>query len=222
MGYKRRSIDTRIFRAHYSPSRRIVAQIGLAIYLFVLSVSCSAPTPPQPVSVDTLSLRDLYPGALRIAKAWKEDAYLVETQASFWPVDSNGFRRAFFSFRSSSTNVIGLFVSYDPATGLFEDEWLSVAHEDPQQKEEIADTDWRLDSIEALEVAQRAGGAEFLARQLDKDLHLYLRLEKRQIGTDLRTVWLVAYYAGMPPTTDTSIVIDAATGQVLEARNAEG
>jgi hypothetical protein len=197
-------------------SRQIVTWVGLVVYLIVLGQGCSTPTSRPPVSVDTLSIRDLYPEALQIAKAWKEDAYLVDAQTSFWPTNADGFRRAFFSFRSRSTDVIGLLVSYDPATGSFADEWLSVAKEDPRQKEEISDADWRLDSVRALEIAQAARGSEFLAEQLDKDLNLYLRLKRQEVGTEVRTVWLVAYYAGMPPSADRRIVIDAATSQILE------
>lgn len=198
-------------------SRRIAASIGLTIYLVVVFLaSCSNSTPPPPVSVDTLSIRDLYPKALQIAKAWNEDAYLVFLETSFWPTDSPASQGASFSFRSRSMESIGLFVSYDKATGEFEDEWLSLANE-ARPREEIADAAWRLDSVEALEIAQEAGGAEFLAGHPDKDYLLYLRLEKRQADEDQRTVWLVRYYAGMPPSADLRIVIDALTGQVLEA-----
>lgn len=204
-------------KSPYRLSRRIAASVGLVVYLTVASLaSCSSSTPPLPVSVDTLSIRDLYPKALQIANAWKEDAYLVYVETSFWPIDSAAYQSAPFGFRSRSMDFIGLFVSYDEATGEFEDEWLSVAQEAPQ-REEIANEEWRLDSVEALEIAQGAGGAEFLAGQLDKDLLLYLRLEKRQVGQDQRMVWLVRYYAGMPPSADLRIVIDAVTGQVLEA-----
>lgn len=200
----------------YSLSRQIVTRVGLVVYLIALSLGCSAPTPPPPMSVDTLSIRDLYPEALQIAKAWKMDAYFAGAQTSFWPTDSDEFRQASFHFLSRSTDFIGLRVSYDPETGSFEDEWLSVANEDPRQKEEIADVEWGLDSVDALEIAQNAGGGEFLAGQPGKRLVLYLRLEKRQVGQDLRTVWFVAYYAGMPPAADRRIVIDAMTGEILE------
>jgi hypothetical protein len=168
------------------------------------------------VSVDTLSIRDLYPEALQIARARNEDAYLVLAQTSFWPADSLAYQAAFFGFRARSTDIIGLSVSYDAATGEFEDRWLSVAKE-TRPREEIADAAWRLDSVQALEIAQEAGGAEFLAGKLDKELHLYLRLEQLHVGNNQKVVWTVRYYAGMPPSADLRIVIDAVTGQVLEA-----
>jgi len=198
-------------------SRRIAASVGLVVYLTVAGLaSCSTSTPPPLVAVDTLSIRDLYPEALQIAKAWKEDAYLVYVETSFWPTDSPAYQAASFGFRSRSTDFVGLFVSYDEATGQFEDQWLSVAKE-ARPREEIADTEWSLDSVQALEIAQEAGGAEFLAGKLDQDYVLYLRLEKWQADEDQRMAWMVRYYAGMPPSADLRIVIDAITGQVLEA-----
>jgi len=222
MVYLQRSIEMAAYIGRHRPSRRIAASVGLIVYLIGLSLGCSTPTPPRPVLVETLSIQDLYPEALQIAKAWKEDAYFTGAYTSFWPTDSNEFQYASFSFRSRATDFIGLYVSYDPATDSFEEKWLGVAEEDPRYKAEIADAEWRLDSIEALEIAQGAGGSEFLAGQLDKDLDLYLRLEKRQIGQDLRTVWRVAYYVGMPPSDSQWILIDAVTGEVLEADDESG
>jgi hypothetical protein len=191
--------------------------VSLFVYLVLLGSGCSGLSMSRPVPVDTLSIRDLYPGALQIAKAWKEDAYLVQAQTSFWPRDSNAFRSASFSFRSSSTDVIGLSVRYDPESASFTEEWLSVFKEDSRYKAEIADAEWHLDSVEALEISQQAGGAEFLEARRDLDYRtLYVRLEKHPVGQDLRTVWFVAYYAGMPSGADLRIVIDAVTGEVLE------
>ncbi|MEJ2212394.1 MAG: hypothetical protein P8129_25680 [Anaerolineae bacterium] len=196
--------------AQYRQSSTAIACAILAVCINILSVSCASPTPSAPVSVDTFSIRDLYPEAMQLARTWKQDAYLVWANTTFWPTDGDEFRRA------SSTDVIGLLVGYDPATGSFEDEWVSVAKESPQQKIEIEDTDWRLDSTEALEIAQRAGGAEFLAGRIDGDLQLYIRLEKRQVSGSMRTVWFAGYYVGMPASDSLRVVIDAVTGQVLE------
>jgi hypothetical protein len=192
----------------------------LVVCLIVLIVSCASPTPSAPVSVDTFSIRDLYPEAMQLAKTWKQDAYLVWAHTTFWPTDGDEFRRASFSFRSRSTDLIGLLIGYDPATGSFEDEWVSVAKESPQRKIEIEDTDWRLDSTEALEIAQRAGGAEFLAGRIDEDLLLYIRLENRQVDGNVQTVWFAGYYLGMPASDSRRFVIDALTGQVLEVDGA--
>ena len=202
--------------AQHRQSSRAMTCSTLVICIIALAASCASPTPPAPASVDTLSIRDLYLEAMQRAKAWKQDAYFVGAETSFWPTDGDGFQRAFFSFRSRSTDVIGLLVSYDPATNLFEDERLSVAKENPLRKIEIPDADWRLDSTEALEIAQRAGGAEFLAGRIDGDLQLYIRLEKRQVNGSMRTVWFAGYYVGTVSSDSLRIVIDAVTGQVLE------
>ena len=94
-------------KSPYRLSRRIAASVGLVVYLTVASLaSCSSSTPPLPVSVDTLSIRDLYPKALQIANAWKEDAYLVYVETSFWPIDSAAYQSAPFGFRSRSMDCL--------------------------------------------------------------------------------------------------------------------
>ena len=204
------------FKVAQKPFRQLLGVIWLVIYFAILALGCSTPSPPHPVFVDTLSIRDLYPEALQIAEEWKKDAYLVDAKTSFWPQQSDEFQGASFSFRSRSTDVVGLVVRYDPTNDLFTEEWLSVFKENPRYKVEISDAEWRLDSVAALEIAQGAGGAKFLSEQLDEDLDLYLRLERHQSGQDARVVWFVMYYAGMPPFADLGVVIDAATGEVLE------
>jgi hypothetical protein len=191
--------------------------MGVLAILAWLALSCTSSTPPPEISVETLSLQALYPEALSIAQKWKEDAYLVRAQTTFWVRGAEGYRYANFSFRSPSTDVIGLYIGYDPETGLFEDEWLSIAKVDSQREPEIRDADWPIDSPQALEIAQSLGGAEFLSGRADRDLYMYLRLRTQREGEQAQTVWTAAYYyetAGQ----SLIVVIDALTGEVIETR----
>jgi hypothetical protein len=194
---------------------RYTLRIGTLVCLGFLVLGCGASTTPSEVIVSTLSIRSLYPEALEVAKDWKEDAYLVEAQVSFGESSVDEYQYADFDFRSPSTKIVGLSVWYDPATDSFRDEWLSIAKVDPSREPEIKDSDWHIDSTEALEIAQAHGGAEFLAGRSDSHLYLYLRLEKRQNNGQPLTVWLAAYYdetAGE----ELFVVIDALSGEVVE------
>jgi hypothetical protein len=191
--------------------------VGSLTILAFLTLGCASPTSAPEIAVETMSLQGLYPEALRVAQAWKGDAYLVDAQTTFWVGGSEGYRYANFSFRSPSTDVVGLFVGYDPETGLFEDEWLSIAKVDPQREPEIRDADWPIDSFQALEIVQAAGGAEFLSGRVDRDLYMYLRLKTRQEGEQAKVVWIAAYY-DETASQSLIVVIDALTGNLVEMR----
>ena len=103
-------------------------------HVFVLG--CGASTPAAPIQTETLSIKDLYPRALEVAKAWKEDAFLVDAETSFWLDGADMYQYALFYFRSPSTNIIGLHVWYDPATDTFRDKWLSIHARDPERDPE--------------------------------------------------------------------------------------
>jgi hypothetical protein len=192
---------------------RYTLRIGTLVCLGFLVLGCGASTTPSEVMVSTLSIRSLYPEALEVAKDWKEDAYLVEAQVSFGESSVDEYQYAYFSFRSPSTDIIGLAVWYDPATSSFRDEWLSIAK--AKRKLPISDSDWPVDSTEALKIVQSNGGKEFLTGRSENDLYLYLRLEKRQNNGQPLTVWFAAYYdetAGE----ELFVVIDALSGKVVE------
>lgn len=201
-------------------STQYTLRIGTVVCLVLLVLGCGTPTPPSPVIVRTLSIRSLYPEALEVAKDWKEDAYLVRAEVSFWEDDADGYQYAHFSFRSPSTDIIGLAVWYDPVTGSFRDKWLSVAKEDPERKPQINDSDWRIDSVEALEIAQSHGGKEFLNGRSENDLDLYLLLEKRQNNGLPLTVWFAAYY-DRTLGEELFVVINALSGEVVETSKAQ-
>lgn len=188
--------------------------IGLLVWLLVVGQSCGSPTRPPTTAVETLSLRDLYPHAVAIAKQWKEDACLVDVELSFWPVGVEGYGRASFFFRSPSTDIVQMFVRYRRATGEFTSDLLSVK-EEPLRCLQGKDTDWPVDSIDALNVAQAHGGATFLAHRSWENLHLFLRLGKRLEGNRLLTVWWVAYN-DTATGQSTEVLIDATKGQVVQ------
>jgi len=178
-------------------------------------LSCGLTGELSDASTRTCSIRNLYPDALRIAKGWEEDAYFVGAEALFSASGTTGYPPCTFSFRSPTTNVVGLFVVYDPAMGQFKSKWVSIAKEDPQHYPEIKESDWFIDSTEALKVAQEHSGAKFLSGRSANDLDLFLRLEKRwQQNEQFLTVWRVSYN-DLSTGQSLNILVDALTGQVI-------
>ena len=196
-------------------ARQKACILGVFLCATLLVQGCGTTAVPPEVSVQTQSLQALYPRALKIARDWKADAYLVRGQASFGIDGRDWYQYANFSFRSPQTDIIGLRIEYDPETDSFSDEWLSIAKVDPERYPRIEDSEWAIDSVEALEIAQAHGGADFLADRSDRDLNLYLRLKKQKRNANLSAVWFVAYYDETEPA-NLFVVVDALTGEVIE------
>ena len=183
-----------------------------ALTLFLL-LSCGPVKPQGGKSVHTLSMRTLYPEALEVARAWKEDAFLVGADVDFALDDTEHNHLPSFFFLSPSTEVVGLFVNYDVETGTFSDEWLSIAKMDRSRYPEILDDEWPIDSVDALQIAQNHGGSEFLASRAGWDLHLLMHLRKRQTSGQSMTYWTVLYY-DQYAREDLRMRVDASTGDV--------
>lgn len=181
----------------------------------LLLLSCGRQNRATPVAAQTLSMHELYPSAEALAEDWKEDAYLVYAMIPFDTGQADEYRHANFSFRSPSTDIIGLSLWYDPETDSWWDRWLSIAKVDPKTEPEIRDSDWSVDSVEALEIAQAHGGAEFLAGRPSGELYLRLRLETQQEAERQSTVWQVVY-RHREASEHLYMVIDAQTGEVID------
>lgn len=190
----------------------------IALCPVLLLASCGPQDGTTPVAVRTLSLQDLYPTAVTLAEDWKEDAYLVDAMIPFDTGQPDAYRHANLVFRSPSTDIIGLSLWYDPETGSWQDEWLSIAKVDPQREPEIRQSDWSIDSLEALEIAQAHGGAEFLAGRPSGELYLRLRLKTEQVAERQLAVWKAMYrHRGTPDYL--FVVIDTQTGEVLNVED---
>jgi hypothetical protein len=159
----------------------------------------------------------LYPESLRLAQEWKTDAYLVSAETDFARGGGDGRDLYYnFVFRSHSSPLMQMLLSYDSTKGSLREKLFAVPADSTEPNVEISDTDWPIDSVEALQVAQAHGGSEFLTRHYSSNnLSLLLRLEKRAEGEQSRTVWLVSYY-DQPAAEVLRVVVDASTGDVVE------
>lgn len=203
------------------------ASLLITLCLFLLLIACGTPTPYPDVAARTTSVRALYPAAMELAREWRADAYLTRAHTWFVPADDDRSEYASFIFRSPSTDLIALHLRYLGHTDSWHDEWLSIANQDPKRYPEIRETDWQVDSTQALDIAQQNGGAIFLGCAAGGDLYLRLDLRRQWMGRRSVTVWWVSYsqiilppYPDLDssPCLDWDVAVDALTGEVLEIR----
>lgn len=182
----------------------------------VLLLGCTPEVSEEPVTVHTLSVQALYPEALRIATAWKPDAYLIGASADFAIDDSDCPLRVFFSFYAPSASIFFLDVQYNSEAQAFEKEALSSGgHIDPVRYPQILDTDWEVDSTEALEIAQAHGGAEFFTGRSSHYLcSSFVKLEKKMVEGQWVTRWR-ATYSDATTREGLFVHIDALNGEVI-------
>ena len=182
----------------------------------LLLLGCNPGASGEPVTVHTLSVRTLYPEALQIATTWKPDAYLIGASAYFaidYPDCSPPSVR--FSFYAPSAPYFFLRVQYNSEAQAFEEEAVSSGGSiDSVRYPQILDTDWAVDSTEALEIAQANGGAEFLAGRSSHYLcGSSVELEKKMIEGQWVTRWCAGYFDVTTPKS-LFVHIDALSGEV--------
>jgi hypothetical protein len=206
-------------RSHSFSNRRsghcFLGNILIAVFLILLVLGCDSRTPQEETLVRTQSMQSLYPEALRLAQEWKTDAYLVRAETDFTLDDDSRDLYYNFVFRSRSSPFMAMLLSYDSTRGSLREKLLPVPTNNTGRDLEILDTDWSIDSVEALQVAQAHGGSEFLTKHSSSNLSLLLRLEKRLEGEQSKTVWLVSYYDQFAIEV-LRVVVDASTGGVVE------
>jgi hypothetical protein len=194
-------------------ARPLTSRILIAICVAFLLAGCAQQPPPEQRSVYTLSARPLYPEALQIARAWRPDAYLVSIDVPADRVGGSMSLWASFCFLSPSSDIVMLDVTYDSAVHSWQDTWLSAYWVDRDLYPEIADSEWQIDSAEALKVANLYGGADFTMKYPTGYLDVDLLLEKEQIEGRSRAVWSVRYSAHFEA--ELCVVVDAVTGEVV-------
>lgn len=206
MEYPMKVSVPRSTRAHM---RGLIHKLWITICVASLLAGCAQQSSHERRPMHTLAVRPLYSRAVEIAKAWRSDAYLVSIDA---PVaqESEGLFRAFFYFLSPSSDFIMLQVTYNSATGEWQDDWLSAYRVDRGRYPEIKDWEWQVDSTEALEVASRSGGSDFIEANPSSHLYVSLSLERQDA---LGVVWSVRYSDVY--TKELCVVVDARTGEVV-------
>ena len=149
---------------------------------------------PATADANVMSARELYPEAAQIAGEWKPDAYLIRVHT----IGSKGTKPAthlYYLFYSPKTPYIALELKYDADSGTFTDGLFPASKLAPDETLVILSSDWEVDSVEALEIAQSHGGAVFLGQwQAFPSLILEKEKAKAEYGTVWRTVWRISYF----------------------------
>jgi len=159
--------------------------------------------------MQVLSFKGNYDRALSAAHAWQPDAYFVSATGT---VETNyGPRKLFiiYEFLSTSKNEALLVTVYEDS----ELETKIVKGGSLTNLPKIDSTDWALDSVQALQIAQENGGAKYL-REHGAEARFDLDLEYYRGTTSGPVVWRASYFTSGDDGT-LYIEIDAVTGEIL-------
>ncbi len=175
-------------------------------------------SPVEPVELSVLSLKDLYPEALSIAKEWQSNAFLMG--ADFTVMDSQNavrIRAAFFFWGSSSDSRRWLNVyilETSPNLEIETDE--GEFPPDRPLPEPIDPNELPFDSVDALETILDCGAAELLREHPNQPWPPGLILERSGPWlTEGPLIWR-AYFTGEDIHDAEYFIIDAYTGELLE------
>lgn len=193
---------------------RTILNWGVILLAFFTLTNCTQI--PEQGGLRTLSAREFYPMALKIAQEWKSDAYLAGIQADFLP--ENEFKKQLsmsFSFESPNDDRHSLLVSFKEDTD--EPQVKIVDHPVPiSVRNPISSEDWPVDSMKALAISQNNGGKEFLTKYDSEATHLFLSLEERRpIVPGAHLQWRVSY-SNLGTGEYVRVMLDPQTGEVIE------
>jgi len=198
--------------------------IILLILLIVLSLTiflagCKPdPSVLNPSEFKVLSIKDYYPEAQTAAKAWNSAAYLTEIVAAYGLRNNDQPLNIHFRFRTKEEPRMWFLVSIRSSSTQFEihEESGEYSEDDvPTLPQDFEINSVPVDSLGALEIANKSGGGEFLAAH--QDLHqMPLAILAREpvlygIG---ELQWTVIFTA--ESLKSIHVTIDANTAEVLE------
>jgi hypothetical protein len=187
--------------------------VSLGSWLVVEVLKGDKQVPGSQVRV--FSIFDIYPTALASAKQWKSDAYLYDAVLLFWPQEPEKALWAGLGFRSQAQPDLFLQVYVMEEGQQLVNEFKEGVFQIPRPVGSPIDpAELGLDAFEALEITNRLGGTDFVARnQPDYPQSLNLEYEER-FSFEGPIVWR-ASYADPASGERLSIVIDANTGEVI-------
>jgi hypothetical protein len=193
---------------------RTILKLGVILLAFFTLTNCTQT--PQQGRLRTLSAREFYPVALKIAQEWKSDAYLAGIQVDFLPEDE--FKKQLsmsFSFESPNDDQQSLLIFFREDTD--EPEVKIIHHPVPiSVRNPITSEDWPVDSVKALAISQDNGGNEFLTKYDPEMAHLFLSLEERRPIVPEASLQWKASYSNLSTGEYVRVILDPQTGKVIE------
>lgn len=202
-----------------SASTRREARIGLASILIALVASLGiyfAFIAPSDLTEDVQAMRELevisaqelFPRAMDEAHGWRSDANLVRISLDVHPIDLYTF-----NFETPSDRTLSLSVRFtDSDSGLIVE---TEQFQSPSQAVEtpIPASAWKIDSVEAFEIARSAGAERFVIENPTADDFWLIQLWHWN-SLDKRLAWRVSFGALRGPKWEA--YIDPITGEVLK------
>lgn len=187
----------------------LLAILSLAVYnVFTYSTSHQKDLAYWDRSfTDGPSVRKYYLEALQLAQQWRQDAQLVNADVQFYPQQWDRQPRVVLLFRGTDSLYASLMVHY--IGGSVERE--EIARTTPWQVTPIESTEWKLDSIDALEIAQNNGGRAFIGEHLGAEVWVQLG---RYGPTGTQGVWWLVKYIDLSSREDYLFAIDAVSARI--------
>jgi hypothetical protein len=190
-----------------------LGKVQLLLLSLMLS-GCTARATASPINFQVLSVKEYYDDAFAVAREWQSDAYLqsADTIARLSD-DSHQPLRLSYSFLSKSKRSQALLV-YVREDLTLDSEMVNMGGSVEDRREIQADQ-WKLDSIDAIQIAQEAKGNEYINKYGPVEITAYL--EYRRWEPDKKVIWHISYLRpeGLG---GIHIEVDAINGEVLELR----
>ena len=193
-----------------------VGRLGkVLMFMFSLILSGCIPRATVPaVDIQILSLREHYDDALTVAREWQSDAYLQSANAiARLSNDSHPPLRLSYSFLSQSKRSQSLLV-FIREDSTVDSEVVSLGGS-VEDRREIQSDQWKLDSMDAVRLAQEAGGNEYISRYGPVRMTAFLEYRKQE-SADI-VIWRVSFLR-LEAAENFVFELDAINGDVLELR----
>lgn len=183
----------------------------LLVAVSLLTTVCSGKTDEIPDQFRVLSINSLYPRALKVAKDWKDDAYLNGVSLWVAPIDDRHPLQAFYGFESKSDPEWLIIVFNETDTGIEITETKTGSYPSGTGRPELDLSQVMFDSQEAFEKIYHKEGEEIFRRYPGMIYPIVLDITK---FPDQDPKWVAIFDPDR--STTWRISMDAKTNEILE------
>jgi hypothetical protein len=183
---------------------RVGCLLVAGILSLVAIVSLMDRSNPIPSEFRVLSVKDLYPQVISLAKEWRDDAYLQSVNLWVYPSDTTEPLLASFGFESENEPVwlaVRIFDDIEPLEYELEEgdysRVIEISGKAPQ-KAKLNFEKVSLDSLDAFYLLYDNGGEEYIREHSPIDFPLFLILEpERNMEGDKDPIWRAIFSSGV-------------------------
>ena len=186
----------------------------LLLLLSLMLSGCTARATVSAIDLQVLSVKEYYDDSFAVAREWQADAYLQSANAIARQLyDSRPPLRLSYSFFSKGKRSQALIVWI--REDLTIDSEVVNMGGSAEDRREIQVEQWLLDSMDAIQIAQEAGGNEYISEYGPVEITAFLEYRKKEGANTV--VWRISFLR--TEAADSYVVeVDARTGEVLELR----